>query len=94
MKKISELSDEDVITYCHIFYEDNNLTDKFTEYRKSIESQYYYCPYLKEYIEQGFCYDMQMMAEKFVKSSVLAFNTSEFDKKKLQECCFKCQYGL
>ena len=42
------------------FCEENNLMSEFCMYREKVESEYVFCAYLKEYIEFGLCYDMQI----------------------------------
>lgn len=43
MKKIGDLSDSDVIRYCHWFSEEHNLTDEFDQFRNEAESSYTFC---------------------------------------------------
>ena len=38
MKKISDMSDEELITACHHFVEDNNLKQEWYEFREENES--------------------------------------------------------
>ncbi len=40
MKKVSEMSDKDVITFCHHFVEDNRLNDEWYNFREEKEAEY------------------------------------------------------
>ena len=92
MKKVTDMTDEDVIVYCHYFCEENKLTEEFNVFREKTESQYYYCSYLQEYITPGYCYDMQMIAEGFIKNKTVI--DIKIDKSKLTECCSSCKHCL
>lgn len=92
MKKISEMSDEQVITCCHHYCEDNHLTDDWEDFRAEIESNYCYCAYTEEYIDDGCCYDLQMIANSMIKPSVLP--ELHIDKEKLINCCAVCKHCL
>lgn len=39
MKKVSEMSDKDVITACHHFVEDNRLNDEWYNFREEKEAE-------------------------------------------------------
>ncbi len=78
--------------YCHWFCEENNLKDEFDEFISKIEDEHYYCSFLHGYIEEGYCYDMQMIAEGLIKESVLS--EIQIDKTKLAECCSACRNSL
>ena len=91
MQKISDMSDEELITYCHWYCEDNCIVGEFMDFRKKIEGEYYYCSYLEEFIEPGCCYDMQMFAEGFEQQG----NTESYaNKAELKNHCLNCSYGL
>ena len=92
MKKISELTDDEAIVCCHRFCEENNLMPEFCMYREKVESEYVFCAYLKEYIEFGLCYDMQMICNLYIKPSVLPEIT--IDKDELKSFCNGCKYEL
>lgn len=92
MKKVAEMTDDDVIVYCHWFCESYNLTQEFDEFRTKVEFQYYYCSYLQEYIEPDLCYDMQMIAAGYIKDS--AFSEMQTDKTELVKCCSECCNSL
>ncbi len=64
MKKISDLSDQDMISVCHSYCEDNRLTVEFFEFRNQALSKYRSCGYLEEYIDGDLCSDLQMIASK------------------------------
>ena len=89
-KKIEDMSDEECITKCHWYCEENNLTDEFNGYRKNIESEYKYCKYYSEYIDDDFCADIQMIAYDYIKKSMIA--DFEFDREKAIKCCEDCRY--
>ncbi len=91
-KKVADMTDDEVISNCHYFYEENNLRNEWNAYREKVESEYYYCSYLQEYIDAGLCYDMQMIANKLIKPSALP--ETKIDKEKCTEHCLKCEYSL
>lgn len=51
-----------------------------------------YCSYLNENIEDGMCYDLQMIGNSYIKESALP--ELKIDKEKLNEQCSKCKYCL
>ena len=91
MKKVTEMSDSEVISYCHWFCEDNGIVEEFINFRKKTESEYYFCSFMEEFIEPGCCYDMQMFAEGFEQEG----NTESYaNKAELKNHCLNCSYGL
>lgn len=48
-----------------------------------------YCPYLKEYIDEGCCYDLQMILGRYIKESALP--DTKIDKMQLSDRCSKCK---
>lgn len=48
-----------------------------------------YCPYLNEYIDEGCCYDFQMILDGYMKDTVLP--AANVDKTKLSKQCKKCK---
>ncbi len=87
MKKVSEMSDDEVIRYCHWYYEENRLNDEWRVFRDSIESNYRYCCYLKEYIDDDRCNDLQMIVGNFMTDLNI-----KVDIEELKECCNDCKY--
>ena len=92
MKKVSDMTVDEANRYCHWFCEENNLNDEYSEFYSKMTADRYYCQYLHGYIEAGTCYDMQMIAEGFVKESALS--EIQIDKTKLAECCSECRNSL
>lgn len=92
LKKVTEMSDEEVIRYCHWYCEDNNLTDEWADYEEQIESQYRYCTYMEQYIEDAECCDMQMISNGLIKDT--SSSEISIDKVKLAEHCSECKYCL
>ena len=92
MKKVSELSDNDAITYCHWFCEENNLNDEWLAFREMKESEYRYCSYLQEFIEEGLCADIQMISNNLIKDSALP--EINIDKEKTLKICYKCKHCI
>lgn len=90
MKKTSEMSDEQVIICCHHYCEDNHLTDDWKAFRAEMESNYHYCDFLEEYIDSGYCYDLQMIVNGMKKPSALP--ELFIYKEKLGNCCAVCKY--
>ncbi len=87
MKKVSEMSDDDVIMYCHWYYEENRLNDEWRSFRDRIESNYKYCSYLEEYIDDDKCNDLQMVAGNYLTDLNI-----KVDIEELKECCKNCKY--
>ena len=48
----------------------------------------FYCSYLKEEIDPGLCYDIQMIRYKSIKPSALP--DIELEYEVLDKCCEKC----
>lgn len=92
MKKIENMSDADVVNSCHCYCAENDQIDEFEQYRTEVESQYRYCSYLQEFIEDGLCYDIQMITNGYIKSSALP--NMEFDFEKAKSHCMKCKYEM
>lgn len=91
MRKVADMTDDEVVRFCHWFCEDNRLTEEFNDFRDKIESQYNYCLYLNKYIEPSSCAQLQIIAERIVKQSVLY---EIKDKSELKKCCSECLYCL
>ncbi len=88
LRKIDDVSDEECITSCHRFCEENKLTDEFRAFRAEIESGYRYCHYFSEFIDDGLCADIQMVVDGYIEKSVL--QDYEIDVDKAAECCENC----
>ena len=71
MHKVSDMSDDEAIRYCHWYCESNRLAEEFNVFRNKAESAYRYCAYLQEYIEGEDCNDLQMIVSGTVDASVL-----------------------
>ena len=87
MKKVSEMTDDDVIRYCHWYCEENHLNDEWNSFRNRIESNYKYCCYLEEYINDDRCNNLQLIADN---CSVAANFKVDIDE--IKECCKDCKY--
>lgn len=48
--------------------------------------------YLKEYIDEADCYDLQMITEGYIKVSI--FSEMTIDRLKLSEHCIGCEYHM
>ena len=92
MRKIAEMSDNEVISCCHHYCEENGLVNEWQRFRSIKENALSYCPYLKEFIDPGLCYDMQMVSYGYVKSTALY--PVEIDTIELGKCCGECKYKL
>ncbi len=92
MKKIADMNDVEVISNCHCYCEENNSMDEWKKFEKSAESEYRYCSYLEEYIDEGLCYDLQMITGNVIKPSAL--HEICVDKEQCASCCFECKYRL
>ena len=91
-KKVAEMSDSEIIRACHWYYEENNLVDEFWDFREEIESQYRYCFYLQEYIEEGVCCDIQMIANGTIRKEALS--EQSVDKEIAMRYCRLCRYSF
>jgi len=91
-KRITDMDDDEVVQKCHWFCENHNLSDEWQIYVNKALSEYYFCPYLEEYISYDVCYDLQMIVGGYIKSSALP--EKKIDKEKCAEHCFTCKYSL
>lgn len=91
-KKVADMTGDEVISCCHCYCEEHQLTAQWNAYREKAESEYLYCPYLEQYIDAGICYDLQMVTGGFVKPSVLPEIT--IDKAQCAKHCATCEYAL
>ena len=92
MKKIADMTDDEVISNCHFYCEENNLISEWNEFREKAESEYRYCSYLEEYIDDGLCCDLQMITNNYIKPSALP--EINIDKEKCARCCSECKFSL
>lgn len=92
MKKVREMDEAAVIRYCHWYCEENNLTDEFNKRREQTQAEYVYCEYMREYIQYGCCYDMQMIGGGYISQSALP--DIPIDREKLEKCCADCKNRL
>lgn len=47
------------------------------------------CPLLNRIIDDGYCYDINMIANDMIKENILE---DKIDKEKAKEICNKCKY--
>ena len=92
MKKVADMTDDEVISSCHFYCEENQLTAEWNTYREKAESEFSYCPYFEQYIDKGFCYDLQMIIGGFVSPTVLP--EVKIDKVQCAKHCATCKYIL
>lgn len=92
MKKVADMTDDEVIENCHFYCEENSLTGEWNAFREKAESEYRYCSYIEEYIDEGLCYDLQMITGNYIKPSALP--KIKIDKEICAKCCFECKYSL
>ena len=92
MKKVTDMNDDEIISICHIYCEENNLNAEWNQFREKADSEYRYCSYLEGYIDDGLCYDLQMITGNYIKPSALP--EIKIDKEKCAKSCFECQYSL
>ena len=52
----------------------------------------FYCSYLNENIEEGMCYDLQMIGDGYIKEAALP--EININKEELNEHCLICKYCL
>ena len=52
--------------------------------------QGFFCTYLKQLVDSGLCYDLQMISNGFIKPSVLP--DLKIDKTELIRCCMNCEH--
>ena len=62
------------------------------EYAEKTVENSRYCLYLKKDIDEGFCYDLQMITGKYIRESALP--ELQIDREKCLLCCAKCKYRL
>lgn len=88
MRNVSEMTDDEIIKCCHWYCEETRQMDIFEVFRTKIESEYRYCGYLEEYIDDGLCYDIQMICAGYIKHSAL--ENYVIDKTAIEHCA-KCR---
>lgn len=52
----------------------------------------YYCDYLNQMVEEGDCYDIQMISDGYIKSS--AMPDIKIDRRKAQKACEQCLHRM
>lgn len=92
LKKVADMTDDEVISNCHFYCEENHLISVWNEFREKAESKYRYCSFLEEFIDDGLCYDLQMIIGNYIKPSALP--EINIDKEKCARCCSECKYSL
>ena len=92
MIKAEEMDDFSVIRACHLYCEENHLSENFEKYRESAETEYVYCAYLRDYIPSGCCYDMQMIRGGYIKPSALS--DIPLDRDISEKYCVGCKHQL
>lgn len=92
MKKVAEMDEREVISACHSYCEENHLTAEWKAFRDEIEAGYRYCAYLEEYIEDGECTDLQMIAYGYILPSALP--EREIDRPSAASACETCGYRI
>ena len=91
-KKIDELSDNKIGSYCHWFCEDNNLTEEWRKFVDEYTADYRYCPFYNEYMDAEYCCNLQMIASGMITDKLIIPDKSE--RFRLIECCNECRYKL
>lgn len=91
-KSIAEMNDKQIITACHWWYEEQDLNDEWWKFRDKAEAEYNYCEYLQEFIEDGLCTDIQMIANEYIKSTALP--DRYIDKEKALNFCCNCKFKM
>ena len=92
MKKIGDMTDEEIISNCHFFCEENGLTDEWRAFREEEEGKYCFCSYLEEYINEGMCCDLQMISGGYINPSALP--EIVIDKEMCKRYCAECENNL
>ncbi len=57
-----------------------------------MEAEKFFCEYLQEFIEDGLCTDIQMIAIEYIKSTALP--EYNIDKEKTIKCCCNCNFKI
>ena len=60
------------------------------EQKKFDNDQRIYCPYLSQHIDEGLCYDLKMILNRYINESTLP--EIRIDKMQLNEHCHRYQY--
>ena len=89
-KKIEEMSDPEVISFCHWYSEDESLSDEFFTFRENAEAAYRWCSYLEEFIEDEDCWNIQMISNKLINSALHPEYHIDIEKALL--FCNECRY--
>jgi hypothetical protein len=89
--KIADMNDREVISACHHYCNEHRITDEFEQFRNRVESEYRYCSLIQEYIEDGMCIDIQMLAFGLIGEDALP--VLSIDRLKAQSCCDSCMHA-
>lgn len=92
MKRITDMTDAELIHACHCYCEESNLINEFNTFRIKGEASYHYCNYLQEYICTDLCMEVQLIATGFMKASALKDRAVEEEAAK--KYCASCKYNM
>ena len=67
--------------------EERKTDAEFIAFMSSFTAKY--CPYMKEYIDEGCCYDLQMILDGYIKETALP--DIKIDKSQLSAHCSRCR---
>ena len=89
-KNIADISDEEVISFCHRYSEDERLSDEFFTFCENAKDAYRWCSYLEEFIEDGDCWNIQLIVNEVINSAQYSECHIDIDKATL--FCSECKY--
>lgn len=92
LKKVADMTEDELISKCHFYCEANKLTDEFQKFRASVESEYRYCGYLMEFVDDGLCTDVQMIANGYILPTALPEYV--IDRKAALAHCADCRFEM
>ena len=89
-KSVNEMTDKEVIHCCHCYCEENNLIEEWNKFLNQTESDFCYCTYLDEYIDEIQCIDIQMIVGEYILSDALP--QYQINKDDCIRNCSKCNH--
>ena len=98
-KNVCDLTDNEVVQFCHYYCEDNNLISEFNAFQDAMLSDYCYCELIDcgftnkgAYISKDLCNDIQLCCADLKSKSDL-LEQKQIDWEKSNCICLKCEHN-
>ena len=90
MKPIKDMTDTEIIHCCHCYCEENNLIPEWNGFLNQTESDFCYCSYLDEYINERECIDIQMIVGEYIPPDAL--HQYQINREDCMPNCLQCKH--